>query len=86
MSIYNNKMENIIKKYFKSDIYINTDNPVNLVGKIINDNCIGKKFAIWGAGEHTDNLYKYFSVELKEAQFIIDNNIQLTGKKNLDLK
>lgn len=81
MSIYNNKMENIIKKYFKSDIYINTDNPVNLVGKIINDNCIGKKFAIWGAGEHTDNLYKYFSVELKEAQFIIDNNIQLTGKK-----
>ncbi|KOC31912.1 sulfatase-like hydrolase/transferase [Clostridium botulinum] len=86
MSKYNIKIENIIKRYFNKDIFVETDNPINLVGKIINDNCVGKKFAIWGGGEHTENLYKYFSVELKEALFIIDNNIELEGKTKLGFK
>ena len=86
MTVYDIKLDNIIHKYFGKNKNLNIENPINLVGKIINYNCIDNTFAIWGGGEHTENLHKYFSAELKNAKFIIDNNKDLSGKEILGYK
>ncbi|GCD09004.1 sulfatase-like hydrolase/transferase [Clostridium tagluense] len=86
MNKYNLSLENLIEKYFEKNEKINTVSPINLIGKIIKDKCENKKFAIWGAGEHTTHLHKHLSVEIKEAQFIIDNDKDLTGTEILGFK
>lgn len=54
------------------------------VGKILRETCENKKFAIWGSGDHTIQLHKYFSLEMKDAQFIIDNDKSKDGKTLLE--
>ncbi|WP_252233976.1 LTA synthase family protein [Clostridium sp. ZS1] len=86
MNKYNLTLENLIYKYFGKNEKVNTVNPINLIAKIIKDKCENKKFAIWGAGEHTIHLHKHLSAEIKEAQFIIDNDKNLTGTEILGFK
>lgn len=50
------------------------------VGKILREKCENKKFAIWGSGDHTIQIHKYFSLEMKDAKFIIDNDKSKNGK------
>ena len=54
------------------------------VGKILRETCANKKYAIWGSGDHTIQLHKYFSLEMKDAEFIIDNDRSKDGKKFLE--
>lgn len=86
MNKYQLRLDKIISKHFILNESINTSNPINLIGKIIRDKCENKKFAIWGAGEHTIQLHKYLSVEIKNAKFIIDNNEYLSGSEILGFK
>ena len=74
----------IIKKYLK-DKFI--DNNTAKVMEIIKMSIIEvdsnkyKNCAIWGAGQHTDNLMKYFSMDFKKVNFIIENNLELAKEK-----
>lgn len=78
----NNILNLILKKYFPDKKSYGDFDIITTIGKCIEENN-KKNFAIWGAGEHTENLYKYFSVELKDCMFIIDNNENLNKKKFL---
>jgi hypothetical protein len=81
---YNLRFEKLFYKYFEEN-KLTTDFAyiINIVGEMINQYCLGKRFCIWGAGEHTDRLYNYFSNEIKDALYIVDNNKKLQGSKVL---
>lgn len=86
MNIYDKKIKFLIEEYLPNEEDFQDVDIVNLIGKIIEKNCKNKNFAIWGAGEHTENLHKYFSLELKDAKCIIDNNKNLIENKFLGFK
>ncbi|ACD22528.1 LTA synthase family protein [Clostridium botulinum] len=83
MNIYREKYLEIMKDFFKEE---KIDNNLEYICKIIHDCIIGncdkyKNIAIWGAGEHTDNLMKYFAVQLKKLKYVIENNIEVAKAK-----
>lgn len=82
MNKYDKYLNEIIEEIFDEKQYLEK-NIFNEVGKILKETCIGKKFAIWGSGDHTTQLYKYFSSEIKDAEFILDNDKSKEGKKFL---
>ncbi|RXI45896.1 hypothetical protein DP145_00730 [Clostridium tetani] len=79
---YNDRLNCLIKRYFPYENINSNLDIINEIGKIIEENK-SNNFAIWGSGEHTENLHKYFSSEIKDAQCIIDNNKALAGSKFL---
>ncbi len=83
MNIYREKYLEIIKDFFKEE---NIDNNFEYVCKTIHysiiENCdTYQNIAIWGAGEHTDNLMKYFAVQLKNLKYVIENNVEVAKAK-----
>ena len=79
MKDYNKYLDKCIEKAFGEKL-LSGKNILHEVGKILRETCENKKFAIWGSGDHTTQLYKYFSIEMKDAKFIIDNNKSKDGK------
>lgn len=84
MNRYEEKLQLLLQEEFNT--VKSTTNPINLIGKIIAQRCTNKKFAIWGAGEHTLQLHKYFSVEIKDVLAIVDNDKLLQGSKVFGVK
>ncbi|MGN2369746.1 sulfatase-like hydrolase/transferase [Clostridium cagae] len=83
MNIYREKYLEIMKDFFKEE---KIDNNFEYICKIIYDciieNCdTYENIAIWGAGEHTDNLMKYFAVQLKKLKYVIENNTEIAKVK-----
>jgi len=82
---FDERLDNILKKYFLVKNTFEDLDVIGLIGKIINTN-IKDNFAIWGAGVHTEVLFKYFSFEFRKCMFIIDNDRELLNKKVLGFK
>lgn len=82
MSDYNRMLNEYIENLFGKQ-ELTTQSVLNIVGKILRETCEGKKFAIWGSGDHTIQLHKNFSLEMSGAEFILDNNKNMDGKKFL---
>lgn len=79
MNKFDVKMNNIIKKYFSMEQCKKEINMKDKIGEVLAENNSGK-FALWGAGDHTDVLFKYFSFDLRECKVIIDVNEGKKGK------
>lgn len=82
MSDYNRKLDECIENLFGKH-GLTTKSVLNSVGKILRETCEGKKFAIWGSGDHTVQLHKIFSLEMSSAEFILDNDKNMCGKRFL---
>lgn len=85
MNNFDERLVNILKKFYLIRDDFKGVDIIGIMGEIISNNIKGN-FAIWGAGEHTQVLYKDFSVELKNCMFIIDNNKKLLDTNFLGFK
>lgn len=78
MNAYEKRLDKLINSFFGECIKENVERE-SLIGELLEKRCKGKLFAVWGAGEHTEQLYKSFPKIMKQAACIIDSNIQLQG-------
>ena len=83
MNNYDEYLNKCIEKAFDEEP-LSGKSVLHEVGKILRETCENKKFAIWGSGDHTIQLHKYFSLEMKDAEFIIDNDKSKDGKTLLE--
>jgi hypothetical protein len=85
MNNFDERLVNILKKFHLIKNDFKDVDIIGIIGEIINKNIKGN-FAIWGAGVHTEVLFKHFSFEFRKCMFIVDNNKKLLDTNFLGFK
>ncbi|MGL4452583.1 MAG: hypothetical protein ACRCTZ_15565 [Sarcina sp.] len=89
MNIYDKRINELIKFLTKDKAKISESNIIDKINVIFTEkNIVNKKVAIWGLGDHTDRLYKYFGEFLSGIMYYLDSykSGEYRGKKICGIK
>lgn len=81
MSNYNDKLNELIKKYSLFPQIEQNDYRIHILSIKVNRMPKDSKIAVWGAGVHTNKLFEALPSLIDRIDCIIDNSSTMHGKK-----